>query len=547
GLNSYTLGQFENFVFTLPNIISALFLSFCILLLVIVTIVIGYSVNLNIEMDYVSLGILKSIGFKNKQIRLILLMQYMLTGILASIVGMLSSRLLLKPIGDTLLSSTGLFWEGNIKVSICLAILSSLLLLLSIFIILITRKITKISPVRAIAFGHAPVYFSSRINFSLDKVNFIPLSIKIAVKQIITHLKQYVMLFIVVGILTTFLISIGSISNMIIGDNSESIFASFASDISIAYNDEKDADVVNEIIKDVESEASVEKKFMQKGEYRTVDNMKVLVMITDDLGGGLRTPLEGRNPKYSNEVIITTVMSELLQKSIGDKIIVEGLNGNEEEYLIVGLNQNTNDLGKNIIILESGMHKLEPDYKLKRTEFKIENDNDTSKIVENLKVKYKDYENNIIIKDTNKMEKESMESIINIIDVSTKGTYIIAIIVVGLISMLVCNNTLQKEKTDIGILKAQGFINKQLRGQFTLRFLIVALIGSILGILINIVSNDYIMSLLYKNAGLTKFETIYTIDTLVQPVGIVCIFTCVFAWLVTIRIKKITPKNLIQE
>ncbi|MGL5084348.1 MAG: ABC transporter permease, partial [Clostridium sp.] len=325
------------------------------------------------------------------------------------------------------------------------------------------------------------------------------------------------------------------------------IFASFSSDISISYNNEKDIDIINEIIKDVESETIVKSKFKQRGENRIVDNKKVLVMITDDLGGGLREALEGRNPKYSNEVMITTMMSELLQKSIGDKIVVESLKGEEAEYLIVGLNQNTNDLGKNIIILESGMNKLEPGYKLKRTEFKIENDAETSGIVERLKAKYKDYENNIIITDTNKMENESMESIINIIDGSTKGTYVIAIIIVGLISVLVCNNTLQKEKTDIGILKAQGFTNKQLRGQFALRFFIVALVGSMLGILINIVSNDYIMSLLYKNAGLTKFETIYTIDTLVQPVGIVCAFTCVFAWLVTIRIKKVTPKNLIQE
>ena len=177
-------------------------------------------------------------------------------------------------------------------------------------------------------------------------------------------------------------------------------------------------------------------------------------------------------------------MSDLIQKSIGDKIVVENLKGEKEEYIIVGLNQNTQDLGKNIIMLESGMRILEPNYILKRTEFKIENDDDISGIVEKLKVKYKDYEENIIITDTNKIENESMKSIINIIDGSTKGTYIIAIIVVGLISILVCNNTLQKEKTDIGILKAQGFTNKQLRGQFTLRFLIVALVGSILGILI---------------------------------------------------------------
>ncbi|NKF07170.1 FtsX-like permease family protein [Clostridium gasigenes] len=547
GLVSYTLGQYEIYTFILPNIISALFLCFCILLLVIVTIVIGYSVNSNIEMDYVSLGILKSIGFKNKQIRLILLIQYMLMGILASGIGMLSSGLLLKSVGDTLLSSTGLFWEGNIKFLICLSILGALLFLLSIFIILITRKITKISPVRAIAFGHAPVYFSSRINISLDKASFIPLSMKIAVKQIITHSKQYVMLFIVVGILTSFIISIGSISNMIIGDNAENIFSSFSSDISISYNNEKDINVVNEIIKEVESEASVIGKFMLKGEYRTVDNRKIFVMVVDDLGGGLKKPLEGRNPKYSNEVMITTIMSDLMQKSIGDKIVVENLKGEKEEYIIVGLNQNTQEVGENIIMLESGMRILEPDYTLKRTEFKIENKANISGLVEKLKVKYKDYEENVIITDTNKIEKESMKSTVSIIEETTKGTYIIAIIVVGLISILVCSNTLQKEKIDIGILKAQGFTTKQLRGQFTLRFLIVALVGSGLGIILNILCNDYIMSLLFKNAGLSNFVTVYSIKTLMEPVAIICTFTCLFAWLVTMKIKKVTPKNLIQE
>nr|WP_253198379.1 ABC transporter permease [Clostridium gasigenes] len=498
-------------------------------------------------MDYVSLGILKSIGFKNKQIRLILLLQYMLTGILASGIGMLISGFLLKLVGSFLLSSTGLFWEGNIKIIVCLSILGTLLFLLSIFIVLITRKITKVSPVRAITFGHAPVYFSSRINFSLDKANLIPLSIKIAAKQIITHLKQYVMLFIVVGILTSFIIAIASISNMIIGDNAENIFISFSSDISISYNNEKDIDVVNEIIKEVESEGSVIEKFMLKGEYRTVDNRKILVMVVDDLVGGLKTPLEGRNPKYSNEVMITKIMSDLIQKSIGDKVVVENLKGEKEEYIIVGLNQNTQGVGKNIIMLESGMRILEPNYILKRTEFKIESNDDISGIVEKLKVKYKDYEENITITDTNKIEKESMKSITNTINSATTGTYIIAIIVVGLISILVCSNTLQKEKIDIGILKAQGFTTKQLRGQFTLRFLIVALVGSGLGIILNILCNDYIMSLLFKNAGLSNFITVYSIKTLMEPVGIICTFTCLFAWLVTIKIKKVTPKNLIQE
>ena len=542
-----TLEAFKKYAFLLTNIIGAILLGFCTLLFAIVIIVIGYSINSNIEMDYVSLGILKSIGFNNRQIRLILLLQYMLTNVLAGGIGLLLSEFLLKPVGGFLLTTTGLFLSGNIKVIACLGILGSLLFLLGIFIIVITRKITKVSPVRAITFGHAPVYFSSRINFSLDKASFIPLSIKISGKQIITHLKQYVMLFIVVGILTFFTISIASMSNMITGDDVATVFTSSSSDIRISYTNKEDILVVNEIIKEIESETNVKGKFKLEGNSKSVDDSRKLVMVMENLDEVLSKPLEGRNPKYSNEVVITTVMSDLLQKSIGDTIVVENSKGDKSEFIIVGLNQNSRDVGKNITMLEAGMRSLEPDFTLKSTEFQIEDREESNNIVEKLKEKYKKYKDVIIITDTYKLEKESMKSITNTINSAITGTYIIAIIVVGLISILVCSNTLQKEKIDIGILKAQGFTTKQLRGQFTLRFLIVALVGSRLGIILNILCNDYIMSLLFKNAGLSNFVTVYSIKTLMEPVAIICTFTCLFAWLVTIKIKKVTPKNLIQE
>lgn len=547
GMLCNTIGTFEKYTFLLTDVIGAVLLGFCILLFTIVIIIIGYSISSNIEIDYVSLGILKSIGFSNREIRLIISLQYMVTGILASIIGLLISVFLLKPVGEFLLTSTGLFWSGTIKVILSLGILGFLLLILGIFIIIITRKITKVSPVRAIAFGHSPVYFSSRINFTLDKVSFMPLSVKIAVKQITTHLKQYIMLFIVVGILTFFTISIGTMSNMINGNSVVNIFNAYSSDIMISYSNKEDIVVVNEIIKEIENEANVKGKFKLEGSYKSIDNIKSLVIVLEDLGEVLGKPLEGRNPKYSNEVVITTVMADVLQKSIGDIVIVENSKGNKSEYIIVGLNQNSRDVGKNITMLESGMQILEPDFTLKRTDFKIENREKSSSIVERLKKKYKQYEDTITITDTYKLEKAEMRSIEETINIATTGVYIIAIIIVGLISILVCNNTLQKEKIDIGILKAQGFTTKQLRGQFTLRFLIVAIIGSILGIILNVTCNDYIMSLIFKSSGISEYQTIYSIKTLVEPVAIICVFTCLFAWLVTIKIKKVTPKNLIQE
>jgi hypothetical protein len=63
----------------------------------------------------------------------------------------------------------------------------------------------------------------------------------------------------------------------------------------------------------------------------------------------------------------------------------------------------------------------------------------------------------------------------------------------------------------------------------------------------NISFNDALMSNLFVDAGITKFVTIYSVKTLVVPVLIICSFTACFAYLVTWKISKVSPKNIIQE
>ncbi len=540
------LKTYESYTLSLANIIGSIILGFCILLFIIVIIVIGHCISSSIEMDYASLGIMKAIGFTDKGIRVILLIQYLLSSVLGGIVGGCLSIFLINPIGNFLLTSTGLFWSGNIQIGICLGILGLLLLVLTVYTFLLTRKITKISPVRAIAFGNAPIYFSSRINISLSKLAHVPLSIKIALKQILTHLKQYIRLFIIVGVVTSSIIAILSMEDMFKDSNAAILFGKIKSDISISYGNKEDKKFVDEIVDDVEKEDNITEKFRFCNCNKVVDDDNLLVkVVADDSKYVLPDALEGRNPKYNNEVVITKIMSDVLQKSVGDTIVVENGKGAKEEYMIVGLNQNMNDAGKNITMLESGMQRLEPNFTINTIELRLDNKGKVAYIVEKLKDKYEDYK--VTIKDEYNDNKEYMQEKINTVHMATKGVYFIAIIVIGLVFLLVCNNTLQKEKIDIGILKAEGFTTRMLRTQFIIRFLIVALVGSLLGIGLNLLTNNYFMSLLFKNVGITKFVTVYYVKTIVQPVAVVCIFTCVFAWIVTRKIKKITSKNLIQE
>lgn len=99
----------------------------------------------------------------------------------------------------------------------------------------------------------------------------------------------------------------------------------------------------------------------------------------------------------------------------------------------------------------------------------------------------------------------------------------------------------------MGILKSIGFTAKSLRQQFTLRFLVVVLAGSLFGTVINFLCNNALMSLLLGGIGLTHFVTDYTFYNIAIPVLCISTLSGLFSWLISGQIKRVTLKNLIKE
>ena len=273
-----TLKVYEGYTLSLSNIMGAILLGFCMLLFLIVIIVVAYSISSNVEMEYTELGVMKAIGFNNKDMRLILIIQYILSGAVGCVIGLILSILLIKPVGKFLLTSTGLLWEGNLKLGICLSILVGMLVILIFFTFLVTRKVTKISPVRAITFGRAPVYFSSKLTIPLSKLTWMPLSLKIALKQIVSYAKHYFMLFIVVGVLVSSIISISSMDNMFRDHDVAILFGKITSDIKISYNKENKY-LEDDILEYVRNKATVTESFKLDSYNRAVDDTNLLMII----------------------------------------------------------------------------------------------------------------------------------------------------------------------------------------------------------------------------------------------------------------------------
>lgn len=537
--------QANNYTLLYASILGGILWAFAALLFVIILIIIGHSVRAGIEMDYVSLGILKSQGFTSSQIRLSLLAGYLAGAFLGGVTGILISSFTINLVNSLFMPITGILTGGRINLLKCITVLGVLLLFIALYTFSKTRKVTRISPVQAISLGHDPVYFTARMDFSITGNSPLPLSVKMVLKQLSGNGRRYLSCIIIMAILVFFTISVTSLQQMTNMDNMDALSGTISSDIGIRYKTEDQPPVLSAIKSDIQEKSPVTAAVQSANMYITADGLEFLGRITDR-AENMVWPLKGRLPRYDNEILITGITGKELGKGIGDTVILEYGSG-KADFMIVGINQNVSDVGRNISLLITGMQRLKPDFKIKSVDYRITDREKSEEIVLYLKKKYEAYNDQLEFTNEYKEMKNNLSTIIIAIDSITAITYVLALLFAAIVSLLLCQKIFVRERPDMGILKSIGFTTKGLRQQFTLRFLAVVLAGSLFGTVINFFCNNTLMSLLLGGIGLTHFVTDYTFYNIAIPVLCISILSGLFSWLVSRQIKRVTPKNLIKE
>ena len=114
------------------------------------------------------------------------------------------------------------------------------------------------------------------------------------------------------------------------------------------------------------------------------------------------------------------------------------------------------------------------------------------------------------------------------------------------ISML-CSKSFVKERMDIGILKSLGFTSSGLRVQFALRFMIIAVIGSVIGAVASMFLTMPLLEALLRILGLTRIDTSITFTTFIIPAAAIWLSFFVFAYIAARKIKKVEIRELIES
>ncbi len=424
-----------------------------------------------------------------------------------------------------------------------IAVIPSILIIIGviafsfIFIFLCTRKISKISPVRAISGNKDQIYFDSRIITPISKKLLSP---SLALRQFVSAKKRYIGTIAITTILVFFMVSVSALGDIFNSKSAMQAIGIDSTDIDITLSDpdefDKNSDEIESVIKKY---TDIEDVFSYINTYVSLNGENLICKIYKEPNN--LCILKGREPVYDNEIVVSQATSEEPGINIGDTAQVSKSN-KSADFMVVGIIQCPNDLGRNFAINIDGIKRMGvEDIEISYVGYSLSSTEHCQEIKDELNEKYSDilsYE--IYANDTNSIISSAFDTLKLII-------YTISAVFALVVVIMVCKKKFLQEKTDIGIYKAVGFKCTKLRLQFSVRFLIVALISSSFGIILSLLLSESLFEWMFKNIGVVTFKIQLSAGTVIIPAVTICICFFVFAFIVSRQVKKVDVKELITE
>ncbi len=527
------------------NILMVILIAFSLILLVIALVVIRFSIIVHLEKNIKNIGSLEAIGYTTRQIKYALLLEFMmltLGGILAGLVVAIATS---TPVGNLISISIGLQWISNISgLGIACSIAINLLMII-IVTAMTARKLKRITPLVALRSGIETHNFK-RNYIPLEKTK-LNLDFAIGVKGLLFNRKQNIVMSVIISLLTFACVyAFGMYYNFVIEDSALlNLVGVETSEIQMAV-DAKDYDWVIDKVKEMKEVSKVldynAEDMLLKNEEK---ESQIRVEITDDFSLlEIDTLMAGRLAVYDNEIVVSNKTLADLSLELGDSVTVSSF-GQEVQYLIVGVKQHINGLGRGASLTTEGVRRLKPNYKITMASIYLTEGSDINAFIENLNTEFSGVDKLIInIEDSINTVMESFNSSISTLCIICGG---ITIITVVLILLLLIKVKILKEQKQYGIYKALGYTTSQLILHVGYSYLPVILLGGVLGLILGVLMSNPFSRLLLASNGIMKVDFIMPYQYFVCiPIGIVLV-SIITILVSSLRIRRIMPTKLFDQ
>lgn len=517
------------------EIVTNVMIGFSVLLFTIVLVMIAHSIKTEIEIDYVDLGVIKSQGFGSGKISAVILLRYLLAEFIGILLGLAAGVPLERLLSEIFFGITAVLPKKGIAIGSTMLCVLGLLVISVLIVFICTRKISRISPVRAINGGKNEIYFSSRLNAPISPKL---LTLSIAFRSFTSNKKRYIGTVFIAALLTFFAVTANILKDMITSRSALDLMGFLSYDLLVDYNDEGHPEIEQQVYDIVEKYTTIKKKYNYTQLYASLNGDKIMMQIYQypEYIPGM---IEGRYPEYPNEIMVTRPVAELLDLKIADEVTVSR-SGKSSQYMITGIYQCISDTGVCFAIPLEGAKKIGID-SIGRIQLVLDDTANAEAMAEEI---------NELCGEEAKAEsilEEDGDTLYLAADILRYMVFGFAGVFSLAAVMMICSKAFIQERTDIGVLKSMGFTSKVLRRQFTLRFFVISLIGSVLGSLAAICWSDDVLSLIFRFFGIYKVFEDNTPMTFISAAAFIALCTAIFAFFSSRKIKKVETRELITE
>ena len=518
------------------GIVSTLaFLILLIALVVIVSNIINY-----VQVNMKNLGALKAVGYTSRQLVCALLVQFLSLTLLAALAGAGLSYGILPGINAMMIGQTGIPYTIRF---LPLPVLLSLLILVGAVALSVwfaARRIRKIEPIVALRSGMQTHSFK-RNHIPLEKTKA-PLNLALALKTTLSGVKHNITVCVTMLVLSLIVVFSGLMTenvivdmtpflDLIVGETPESCI-----NVNIAVEDE--------FLQAAAADARVRKTYLYHSlNVSHAGGVELMATVSDDfsLVNNPGVVYTGRFPQYDNEIALAGKYAREKGFRVGDEIEITA-NGKTETFLISGLTQISNNLGRDCLLTRQGYERLGV---LTNVSYYINlvDEADIDAFNAEMKEKFSGEVNTTI---NGKAAIESMATVyVSLMTVIVIAILVLSAIVIAFVLFLLVRTMLNRKMRDYGILKALGFTSGQLIVQTALSFMPALLLSTVVGLIVGCLVINPLLSLFLSGIGIVKctftvpvgFVTLAGIGLVAASFGIAC--------LLSRKVRKIAPKTLL--
>ena len=480
----------------------AIMLLISFLVIIVGLLSIRFTLTTQLEADMKEIATLKAIGITIKDIKKIYLSKY---GILVGIGGVsgFCFSLLLK---EQVLGNIKLFMgEGNkASLSILLALLCVTLvcMLILLYVNRTLKFLKKVSAIEGMNNEKAIVNNLFSKKMTLEK-SFLKINSFLGLKDLFIRSKTYLTMVLVL-IVATFIFIVPMKLYQTVSSEDFSTYVGvghydFRMDIQQTDNiDEKVTSLVDTLDKD---ETITEYILLTTKSFDVYNNKGEVAKLRIELGDHTLFPLSyiaGREPRSANEIALSAMNADDLEKEVGDTILLE-VDGKKKEVEICGIYSDLTNGGKTAKATFSENTNKVMWYTVNGN---VSNKTNVSTMVES----YKEQFDFAKISDVQTFVNYVYGTTIKGILILSYISIVLSVCLTGLMMSLFIKMLIEKDKPELATLKAIGFTTRDLVKQYITRFTSLSLFSISLGTLLSNTLGQKLASLLISNFGVSSFR-----------------------------------------